>query len=378
MKQVLLVGAGHAHLQVLRDWGRAPVPGVRLRLLTPSPQQIYSGMLPAHVAGHCTFEQTCIDAAALARDAGIEMVLGSLATLDAEQRRLTTTDGRTLDYDALSLDTGAAMDRKRIPGAQDQGLFVKPLQAFAQLWPQVVALADRKALHVVVIGGGAAGVELAMAVAHRLAGRVRVSLVSGRSGLMSRHPPPLQARCHAALRARQITVLPEDCVELLEGEVVLSNGARLVCDAPLLATGAVAPAWVAGSGLQTADDGFIATVASLQSSSHPEVFACGDVASRVDEPHPRNGVHAVRAGPVLAANLRALLTHQPLRPYRPQRRALQLLDCGDRRAIAAWGNWASAPWLGGLAWRWKRRIDQRFVDSFRVAPAMGQLRDPAA
>ncbi len=370
MKQVLLVGAGHAHLQVLKDWGRTPMPGVRLRLLTPSPQQVYSGMLPAHVAGHCSFEQTCIDAAALARDGGIEVVLGSLASLDAAQRKLNTADGKTLDYDVLSLDTGAVMDRKRIPGAQTQGLFVKPLQVFAQLWPQVVALADNKPLHVVVIGGGAAGVEMAMAVAHRLAGRARVSLVSGRAGLLGRHSPQLRARCHAALRARQITVLPEDCVELLDGEVVLSNGARLVCDAPLLATGAVPPAWVADSGLQTADDGFIATVASLQSSSHPEVFACGDVSSRVDEPHPRNGVHAVRAGPVLAANLRALLAHQTLKPYRPQRRALQLLDCGNREAIAAWGDWASPPWLGGLAWRWKRHIDQRFIDSFRVAPAM--------
>jgi NADH dehydrogenase FAD-containing subunit len=139
---------------------------------------------------------------------------------------------------------------------------------------------------------------------------------------------------------------------------MLASGARLACDAPLLAIGAQAPAWLAGSGLALDDAGFLAVNACQQSLSHPHVFAAGDVASRLDAPHPRSGVHAVRAGPALLANLRAALQAQPLVPYTPPARTLNLLACGARYAIASWGNWS---FEGRWVWHWKDHIDRKFV-----------------
>jgi selenide,water dikinase len=146
--------------------------------------------------------------------------------------------------------------------------------------------------------------------------------------------------------------------------VVLGGGGRLACDAPIVAIGSSAPAWLRDSGLALDADGFVATGATLQSGSHPEVFAAGDVASRVDAPRPRSGVYAVRAGPPLALNLRRFLAGGALQPYRPQPRALNLLSCGARYAIASWGPWSAE---GRWVWWWKDRIDRGFVARLRRA-----------
>jgi len=126
----------------------------------------------------------------------------------------------------------------------------------------------------------------------------------------------------------------------------------------VIALGAFAPPWLRDTGLALDERGFVATGPTLQSSSHPEVFAAGDVSTRTHEPHPKSGVYAVRAGAPLALNLRRFLAGGPLEPWRPQSRALNLLACGERYAIASWGGWSAE---GAWVWRWKDRIDRDFV-----------------
>jgi len=158
-----------------------------------------------------------------------------------------------------------------------------------------------------------------------------------------------------------VTLFREACVAVEAGALVLASGARLACDVPVMATGVGAPAWLRGSGLALDERGFVRTGPTLQSASHPEVFAAGDVAVRDDAPHPHSGVYAVRAGPPLALNLRRFIGAGALQPYMPQRRTLNLLSCGERRAIMAWGEWAAE---GRWAWWWKDRIDRGFVRRF--------------
>jgi NADH dehydrogenase FAD-containing subunit len=150
----------------------------------------------------------------------------------------------------------------------------------------------------------------------------------------------------------------------------LRSGARLACDIAVLATGAQAPRWLKGSGLALDDQGFIRTGPTLQSVNRPDVFAAGDVAARDDEPRPRSGVQAVRAGPALAHNLLAMLTGEALRSHRPPTTPLYLLSCGDRRAIVSWGSWSAE---GSWPWRWKDLIDRRFVDRFNRIKGMSLL-----
>lgn len=365
MKRVVLLGGGHAHIHVLRALAAERLPGAEVVMVTPYPELIYSGMVPGLVAGHYLPAACQVPLAPLMHAAQVRWVEAAATGIDTAARRVQLGSGETAEYDVLSVDTGSTMDRSRIPGAREHGLFVRPIEHFARLFDALVALAARRVLDVVVVGAGAGGVELAMALQYRLAGRgderARVALVTGGPPPLFGYPETVIARARAALARCRVTIIPEPCAAIEAGAVVLGSGARLACDAPVIATGADAPAYLAGSGLQLDEHGFIATLPTLQSVSHPEVLAAGDVAARADAPRPRSGVYAVRSGPPLAINLRRLVAGGELLPYTPQPRSLNLISCGSRRAIAAWGNLSAE---GRWVWWWKNHIDRRFVRRF--------------
>jgi pyridine nucleotide-disulfide oxidoreductase family protein len=365
MKRVVMLGAGHAHLHVLRDLGRERLPSSQLVLVSPFPRQLYSGMVPGLVAGHYADEVCSIPVLPLAKAAGVEFVEEAAVALDVEDRSITLTDGRVAEYDVLSIDTGPVVDRAAIPGAREHAMFVRPMEHFVRLHDQLVALAAQRVLDIVVIGGGAAGFELALAMQYRFRRngdeRARVSLVTGGPPPLAGYGARVVALGQRALKRHRVTVFEDACLAVEACHVRLASGARLACDAPIDAIGASPAPWLAASGLALDEQGFVATGATLQSTSHPNVFAVGDAASRVDAPHPKSGVYAVRAGPPLALNLRRQVAGGALAPYEPRRRSLNLLSCGDRRAILSWGDWSVE---GRWAWWWKDRIDRGFVAGF--------------
>jgi pyridine nucleotide-disulfide oxidoreductase family protein len=363
MKHLVLLGGGHAHVHVLKQLARSPLAGVNVTLVSPFDKQIYSGMVPGWLAGHYPLEDCCIALPPLAACANVRFVETSATAIDANAKQVRTSNGDTLAYDLLSVDTGPVMNRDAIPGAREHALFVRPMEHFVRLSDSLLALAQSRVLSLVVIGGGAAGVELALALQHRLQAQARVSLVTGGTPPLSSHPAKVQARAMAVLREARITVLQERCVEVAANQVVLANGARLVCDAPLAVWGSGAPPWLADSGLALDEAGFIQTQSLLQSTSHPDVFAAGDVASRVDAPHAKSGVYAVRSGPPLFSNLQRAAAGLPLQPYQPQKNSLSLLACGPRYALASWGNWSAQ---GAWVWHWKNWIDRRFMRQYQL------------
>lgn len=380
MKRLLLLGGGHAHVHVLREMARDRIAGAEVTLVTPFARQMYSGMVPGVIAGHYRAEQAAIPLAPLAAAAGVTMIEGVVVALDAGRRRVRLASGQVLGYDVLSVNTGSEMDRGRLPGAREHALFVRPVEHFLLEIDDMLDAAAQQSLDVVVIGGGAAGFELAMALQFRLgllnADPGRVALVLGGEQLLPGYPEGVRRRAARALERARITVFRDTCVEIRVDAVVLASGARVACDAPVLATGSEAPAWLAGSGLALDGHGFIVTGPTLQSGSHPEVFAAGDVATRIDAPHPRSGVYAVRAGPPLVANLRASCTGAPLVRHVPQPRSLNLLSCGRRSAIASRGGWVGS---GRWAWWWKDRIDRAFVARYATTgPAPGPGVEPAS
>jgi len=356
MKRVLLLGAGHAQLSVLAALARRRLPGAEVLLVSASERQIYSGMVPGLMAGRYSADDCAIAIEPLAAAAGVRFVRARAVALDAAAQAVTLAGGERIDYDVLALNTGPTQDRDRIPGARDNALFVRPIEAFVALWQRTLALAGERALDLVVIGSGAAGVEIALAVRHALAGRGAVTLVSD-GPVLPAYGQGVRRRAIATLKRQGVQVLPGRCTAIEAWHVVM-GAMRLACDVPIVAIGSDPPAWLAGSGLALDEAGFVRVGATLQSASHANVFAAGDVIVRDDLPHPRSGVYAVRAGPVLADNLRRFVGGGALLPYTPQRRSLNLLATGDGRAIASWNGWSAQGRLMGWC---KDRIDRAFV-----------------
>lgn len=360
MKRLLLVGAGHAHLPVLAALAQRRMEGGEVMLVSAAERQVYSGMVPGLLAGRFSEAECSIAIAPLAAAAGARLVLGRAVALDAAEHILTLADGRQLDYDVLSLNTGPEQDRNRIPGAHAHALFLRPIEAFTQLWPRARRLADTEPIDVVVIGNGAAGVEIVLAVRRALGPQCSLSLVCD-GPLLPAYSASTRRRTQAALQRRGVVLLPGRCTGI-EADHVLLGTMRVACDVPILATGADAPAWLAGSGLALDAAGFVRVGPTLQSVSHPNVFAAGDIIVRDDAPHPRSGVYAVRAGPVLAENLHRFEAQTKLLAYEPQRRSLNLLALGDGRAIASWGEHSFEGW--SMGW-WKDRIDRGYIARYR-------------
>ena len=363
MKRLLLLGGGHAHVHVLRELARSPLPGTEVLLVTPFERQMYSGMVPGLVAGHYRAEDCAIPLLPLARAARVSLLEASAVAMNAAQRWVQLSSGQRAEYDVLSIDTGSEMNRDVIPGAREHGLFVRPIEHFVQLFERTVELMQRRALDVVVIGAGAAGVELAMALQHRFGDQARLALVTGGPAPLEGYPLRVIERAAAQLRRLRITVLPQSCTAIAADHLQLASGARVACDVPVLAVGSGAPAWLKGSGLTLDEHGYVATGATLQSCSHAQVLAAGDVATRLDVQRPRSGVYAVRAGPALAHNLRAWVAGQALEAHLPPARTLNLISCGDKVAIASWGEWSAQ---GRWVWWWKDHIDRKFVRRYTL------------
>jgi pyridine nucleotide-disulfide oxidoreductase family protein len=360
-RQMVLLGAGHAHLHVLEQLAASPLVGARINLVAPQPHQLYSGMLPGFVAGRYTLEECVLHLEPLVRRAGIRWLTRSVRGLDANTQTILFDDGSTLHYDWLSVNTGPVQNRSRIeasmPGAREHALFVRPLETFAALWPKVAEMGSTQALRIAVIGAGAAGVELAFAVRQRLP-NAAITLLTGDAAAGGAYPPKAQSLMQAALKARRITLIQDNAVGVSASEVLLQRGARLACDVPLIAIGAQAPPWLESSGLALDQQGFIAVDAHQRSTSHTNVFAAGDVSTRMDRPLARSGVYAVRAGPALAHNLAAVVAGQNLKTHQPPGSSLNLLSCGDGKAIATYG---SLSIQGRWAWWLKDSIDRKFA-----------------
>ena len=385
LKDLVLIGGGHSHVAVLRRFGMRPLPGVRLTIIARDLDAAYSGMLPGLIAGHYTFDQTHIDLGPLARFAGARLYHDEVVGIDLAGKRVLCRNRPAVAYDLLSLNIGSAPNTADVPGAAQHAIPVKPIDRFVAHWDRLWrrVLARREPSRIGVVGAGAGGGELLLAVRHRLAALLAANvgtapapayhLVTETPDILPGLNPRARRKFARVLATRGVQIhANERVVRVEEGELHCAGGFVLPLDEILWVTAAGAAPWLADTGLALDAQGFIAVDDTLQSTSHPDVFAAGDIASVSAHPRPKSGVFAVRQGRPLADNLRRRLLGKPARPFRPQLKFLSLISTGDKCAIAARGDWALE---GRLVWRWKDWIDRRFIAKYNELPVIAE---PAA
>ncbi len=374
-KDLVLLGGGHAHVEVLRRFGMQPEPGLRITLITRELHTPYSGMLPGLIAGHYTADEAHIDLAPLAAFAGARLFHDEVCGIDLMTQRISCRTRPPVSYDLLSIDTGAEPN-VAVSGAVTHGVPVKPVSQFYPRWLAVYERLRRSptGLSIAVVGAGAGGVELILAMQEQICttidgAQVQFHLLTASEEILDSHPARLRQAGRRRLQDAGISVHTGFEVVSVEepGVLISNNGQRLKTDEIFWVTHAAAPSWPRDAGLKTDSAGFIAVDAALQSVSHPGVFAAGDIAAVAPYPRPKAGVFAVRQGPPLADNLRRAARRAAPRAYRPQRRFLSILSLGARSAVASRGAlFASGTWV----WHWKDFIDRRFMRRYQELPAM--------
>nr|WP_231867020.1 FAD-dependent oxidoreductase [Anabaena sp. 4-3] len=381
-QNLVLVGGGHSHAIVLRMFGMKPLPGVRLTLITPAIDTPYSGMLPGHIAGVYSREECHIDLQKLANFAQAQLYIDKVVGLDLKNHQVICANCPAVDFDLLSIDIGSTPATISVSGAAKYAIAAKPVDQLLEHWYELVATVaqnPQNPITISIVGGGAGGVELALSMQshlHRILQQAQQPLQNLQIHLFQRHSQ-LMANHHPSVQHLVQQVLIQRGVKLHLGETVTeiapSAGRELLqvkCESGLTidshrvfwVTQASAPQWLKTTGLATDEQGFILVKDTLQSLSHPEVFAAGDIATMENHPLPKAGVFAVRQGKPLFTNLRRMLWGKSLLPYKPQPQYLSLIGTGEQRAIANKGCFTLPP--HPLLWQWKDWIDRRFMAQF--------------
>jgi selenide,water dikinase len=376
-RDLVFIGGGHSHALVLRMLAMKPIANVRLTLITDTLLTPYSGMLPGYIAGHYCLEETHLDLNKLCQAAKVNLVHARVIGIDVNEKKVHLENQASLSYDKVSINTGSTPN-VNVPGAREFGVGVKPVSQLTATWRKLIAeKSNTETPHWAIIGGGAAGIEMVLAIAHRFkeAGEaLKLSLVQSGDTLLPGYHRNVQKHVAIALEQHNIELVDNFRVaKVTEHAIETSSGKSLAIDQSIWCTPATAPAWPKSAGLNTDEAGFIAVNEFLQSTSHQDVFACGDVASMIKSPRPKAGVYAVRSAPFLVKNLRAAFQQQPMTALTLQTDFLSLISLGGKSAVGQRG-WLSVK--GDWVWHWKDRIDQKFMALFdKHLPAMSSMAD---
>jgi selenide,water dikinase len=388
-RDIVLVGGGHSHVVVLKRFAMQPEPGLRLTLICTDVHTPYSGMLPGYVAGHYDYDAVHIDLSRLAVFAGARLYRDEVIGLDRANGKVLCRNRPPVPYDRLSINIGSTPQLASVLGAAEHAVPVKPIHQFNQRWLALLGRVQRHThgvLRIAVVGAGAGGVELLLAMQYRL--RLEFAALGRDANLLQFHlldaGPDILPTHNAGVRQRFARVLTERDVSLHMGSPVTqveanrllcANGQAVEVDEVMWVTQAGGAPWLKGTGLALDAGGFLVVNDCLQSITDPLVFAAGDIAAMQNFPLPKAGVFAVRQGKPLADNLRRSVQARPLKPYHPQSSWLALISTGDKYAVASRGFIGFA---GRWVWRWKDWIDQRFMRKFSEFEAMDPNAAPAA
>jgi len=386
LRDIVLIGGGHSHVGVLKSFGMKPIPGVRLTLICTDMHTPYSGMLPGYVAGHYEYDDVHIDLSRLAVFAGARLYRDEVIGLDRINHKVLCRNRPPVPYDQLSINIGSTPQLTQVPGASEHTVAVKPIQRFNDRW---LALLNRVQHHpgkltIAVVGAGAGGVELLLAMQFRLRNELQklkrdpndlvFHLFTSGPDILPTHNVGVRHRFEKVLTRRGVVVHRDAGVtQVFAGRLQTANGENFAADEIVWVTSAGGAPWLRNTGLALDANGFINVTDTLQTVTDADIFAAGDIANMINFKLEKAGVFAVRQGPPLTVNLRRAVEGTPLQPYHPQHTWLALISTGDKYAVASRG---AIGFAGTWVWRWKDWIDRRFMRKYQDLAPMDASAQP--
>ena len=364
-KKILLLGAGHAHIQLLHLLSGVDRSLFELILISDQMHSSYSGMIPSFLAGYYSQNQLQFDLQKICDRYHYTFIKGEATAIQISEKKVQISNGNYYDYDICSINIG--IKTKSIPSAADSKsdvIYLKPISELISKWDQIIQRKTAPA-SLTIIGGGSAAFEIAVACRRRFNDlTIPIKIITGQSELLHEETQQTKNRARQSLQKLHIDIIEKVRVEKIESEYVfLSDGRKLSKHICLVGTSAKAPAFFKESGLPVNDSGFIQVDQYLNVLGLKNIFAAGDCCDFTPHPLPKAGVYAVREGPLLARNIISLLKDEnKLKAYIPQSYFLKILITGKNEALATYKNLSFRGWL---AWRLKDYIDKSFMTRFQ-------------
>ena len=362
---LVLVGGGHAQIAVLKSLGINPIKGLQITLITDVLLAPYSGMLPAHLEGLCSFDEMHIDLARLASFAGADLVTSPVTAIDGYKKIISIKDRPPIHYDILSINAGAVPSIDMIDGAEDNAIAVKPIAHFLEKLPAHIP--DKSVIN--IIGAGVAGIEIAFALHTKFESQdIDIHIFSRSDTLLAKMPPKAGQIISKLALKRGIKIhYGVEITKITSSSLITDKGADYPSGLNLIVTGVKAAPFVASLSDGLNGQGFISVDTTLESPVFEGLFACGDIASIIGHAREKAGVFAVRAGAILVQNIRRAIYNQPLIRWKPQKHYLALIGTGDGKALAVRNGFVH---YHQLWFHLKQKIDSDFMNKFNNLPEM--------
>ena len=367
---ILLVGAGHAHLTILKNLNNLLLQGHKVTVISAEIYHYYSGMGPGMLSGIYSPQQIRFHVEKMVTDQGGHFIRDQVIHIDPVNRNVQTESNGKISYDVACFNTGSHVPYPEITKTLngEEFLFpVKPIQNLLFAKNKMSFLLKRKRLKIMVVGGGAAGVEIAAnlrALAENFKQDTDITIVTG-GNLLNRFNDRFIVAAKTMLQRLSINLLERSGVKAISNNcIILNTGLSLQCDMVLWAVGTKPSPLFKDSGLPTGPDGGLLVNEYLQSVHFPNIFGGGDCISFKNHPLEKVGVYAVRQNPILLKNLNNFINEKQLAPFVPQKAFLTILNMGNGQGLLKWKNLV----FKGLTVFWlKDFIDQRFMKKFQIS-----------
>ena len=370
-KKLVLIGGGHSHILLLKKLGMQPIKGLNITLITPNPELVYTGMLPAAILGVYSFEQIKVDLFNLVNFANSKIIFSYVNKIDLRKKVVCLDERTPIEFDILSIDIGINYQLLNVPGSERFSTPVKPFDNFINQWEKFLSnlTARENTPELSIIGAGAAGCELALCINFKLKslGKIPKIHLIDKTEIAGNFPDRAKANILKLLNRNKVILQNNANISSIsKGRVHLEEGKIITSDLILSAAGGKPHKWLSETELNL-ENGFLSIKQSLQSTSHDFVFASGDCASIINLPTQKAGVFAVRSAPFLYQNIKNYLSSKKLKRYNPQKKFLQALTIDNKKALLFWGSFSLQ---GTIPWIFKDFVDKSFIKKFSVKHSM--------